>query len=61
MMSSQTEEKTENRLSVRLDEQIAKRFERVVKASKRSKTSILEECLEKVLPRLEKDYLGSSG
>lgn len=57
-MCNQPEEKPENRVSVRLDEQIAERFERVVKASKRSKTSILEECLEKVLPRLEKEYLG---
>ena len=57
-MCNQPEEKPENRVSVRLDEQIAERFERVVKASKRSKTSILEECLEKVLPPLEKEYLG---
>lgn len=32
------------------------RFERVVKASKRSKTSLVEECLEKFLPELEKQY-----
>jgi predicted transcriptional regulator len=45
-----------DRLSVRLDPPIAERFARVVEASKRSKTSILEECLEEVLPALEKQY-----
>ncbi len=41
---------------MRLDEPIATRFEKVVTASKRTKTSIIEECLEKQLPLLEKQY-----
>jgi predicted DNA-binding protein len=45
------------KLAMRLDPPINDRFQRVVKASKRSKTSIVEECLERVLPELEKQYL----
>jgi predicted DNA-binding protein len=44
------------RISIRLDLPIAERFERIVTASKRSKTSIIEECLEGHLPKLEKQY-----
>lgn len=46
----------DNKLSARLDNTLAVRFKRVVAASKRSKTSILEECLQTALPRLEKQY-----
>jgi len=46
----------DNRLAVRLDEPLAVRFHQVVAASKRTKTSILEECLEEALPKLEKQY-----
>jgi len=49
-------EKPETRISFRLDEHVARRFERIVTASKRSKTSIIEECLEVALPKLEKQY-----
>lgn len=49
-------EPVESRISVRLEQPIAERFARVVTASKRTKTSILEECLEEVLPKLEKQY-----
>ena len=41
---------------MRLDEPIATRFHRVVEASRRSKTSIIEECLERVLPEMERRY-----
>jgi predicted DNA-binding protein len=49
----------EGRVAMRLDPPINDRFQRVVKASKRSKTSIIEECLERILPELEKQYLKS--
>lgn len=52
-------EAVDPRVAVRLDDPLALRFSRVVKASKRSKTSIVEECLEQVLPKLEKQYLRS--
>jgi len=39
-----------------MDESIANRFVEVVRASKRTKTSIIEECLEVALPMLEKQY-----
>ena len=42
------------RISIRLDAPIAQRLDRVVEASKRTTTSILEECLEEGLPKLEK-------
>ena len=44
------------KVSLRLDVPIAERFERVVSASRRTKTSIIEECLEKALTTLEKQY-----
>ena len=44
-------------IAFRMDPPVFERFERVVTASKLSKTSIIEECLEKVLPQLEKQYL----
>lgn len=44
-------------VSFRLREDIQKRFLRVVQVSKRSKTSIIEECLEGHLPAMEKHYL----
>jgi predicted DNA-binding protein len=44
-------------LAMRLYPAINARFQRVVKFSKRSKTSIVLECLEKVLPEMEKQYL----
>ena len=43
-------------VAFRMDPPVYERFDRVVKASKRSKTSIIEECIEKVLPGLEKKY-----
>jgi hypothetical protein len=45
-----------DRLSMRLQDPLADRFEKVVVASRRSKTSIIEECLEKALPELERQY-----
>lgn len=48
-----TEEKTE-RISMRLEEPFATLLNRVQKASKRTKTSIIEECLERALPALER-------
>lgn len=61
MKQRQTQVSAENenpdtRVSFRLDDQIARRFDRVVKASKRSKTSIVEECLQEALPKLERQY-----
>jgi predicted DNA-binding protein len=43
-------------IAVRLPADMFSRFERVVEASKRSKTSVVEECMEKILPELEKRY-----
>jgi len=43
-------------VSSRLPRPLHDRFCLVVKVSKRSKTSILEECLEAKLPELEKQY-----
>ena len=54
--ASAAEGEVDPRISLRLDEDIALRFARVVKASRRTKTSVIEECLEKVLPDLEKQY-----
>ncbi len=42
---------------MRLDENLNTRVNRVVKASRRTKTSVIEECLEEKLPVLEKRYL----
>jgi predicted DNA-binding protein len=42
--------------NLRLEEDMFKRLQRVVGASKRTKTSIIEECLEKALPELERQY-----
>jgi predicted transcriptional regulator len=44
------------RISFRLDQPLAARFEKIVQASRRSKTSIIEESLEEVLPRLERRF-----
>jgi len=52
---SQNTESNE-RISFRLDKPISSRFQKVVDASKRTKTSIIEECLEKALPELERQY-----
>lgn len=52
----QKQDNATNRISFRLDTPIAERFERVVAASKRSKTSVIEECLQATLPKLEKQY-----
>lgn len=43
-------------ITVRLDDSLAHRFLHIVRASKRSKTSVVMECLERVLPDLEKQY-----
>ena len=43
-------------ITTRLRPDLAKRFNWVVEASKRSKTSIVEECLDAVLPGLQKRY-----
>ncbi len=58
MTKKTTEPEVKDRLSVRLDRPLAERFEKVVTVSKRSRTSIIEECLEEVLPKMEKQYLG---
>lgn len=39
-----------------LPPELSNRFKRVVEKSQRSKTSIVIECLEKALPRLERKY-----
>lgn len=44
------------RLAVRLVPPISSRFDRVLEASRRTKTSIIQECLEKTLPTLEKQF-----
>lgn len=54
--AKQQQEPVDTRVALRLDEPLAKRFHKVVNASKRSKTSIVEECLEDVLPKLERQY-----
>ena len=45
------------RVSIRLEEPISTRFLNVVTVSRRTKTSVIEECLAEQLPRLEKKYL----
>lgn len=50
----------DNRISVRLDHPIADRLHRVVMASKRTRTSVLEECLEHGLPKLEKQFASAA-
>lgn len=62
MMDQQTAADRENGqvrtpVSFRLRGDIETRFMRVVQVSKRSKTSIIEECLEGHLPSMEKYYL----
>lgn len=47
---------TDGRISIRLDLALARRFEAVVEASRRSKTSVIEESLEKMLPEFERQY-----
>jgi len=47
---------TNGRISFRLDEPMSTRFKKVVLASKRTQTSIIEECLEKALPELERQF-----
>jgi predicted DNA-binding protein len=42
------------RISFRLHAPLAQRVERVKTASKRTRTSIIDECLERALPKLEK-------
>lgn len=44
------------RISVRLQPQMESRVSRVVRKSKRTKTSVLIECVEAYLPVLEKQY-----
>ena len=39
-----------------MDEETFKRLQRLEKGTRRSRTSIIEECLEKALPELEKRY-----
>ena len=46
----------QGRISLRLDPPINSRFEAIVKASRRSKTSLIEECIERLLPDFEKRY-----
>lgn len=53
---SQAEVVSDGRISLRLDTPIAERFEKVVKASRRTKTSLIEEALEVVLPKFEKQH-----
>lgn len=43
-------------VNFRLDADIYTRFEAVAKASRRSKTSVIEECIEKALPEIERRY-----
>jgi hypothetical protein len=47
----------DRRIASRLDPAIAIRFVAVLRASKRHKTSLLEESLEAILPDWEKQYL----
>lgn len=44
------------RITFRLDAPLAERLTKVVLASKRTTTSVLEECLEEALPQLEKQF-----
>lgn len=44
------------RIAVRLVPPLADRFNKVVEVSKRTKTSIVEECLQDGLTKLEKQY-----
>lgn len=44
------------KIGLRLDHDISVRFERVVIASKRTRTSIVLECIEEMLPKLERQY-----
>ena len=46
------------RISFRLDAGLTERLELIVEVSRRTRTSILEECLEEELPGLETRYLG---
>lgn len=43
-------------MSVKLEEDLMARFERVQVASRRTKKSVLEECLERALPLLEERF-----
>jgi predicted DNA-binding protein len=45
-------------VAFRMDPPIYQRFDRLVKVSKRTKSSILDECIEKMLPELEARYKG---
>lgn len=49
------------RISFRLKRQLRPRLTRVVKVSRRTITSIVEECLEEKLPELERLYLHQGG
>lgn len=49
-------EPAKTRISLRLDEGLAVRFDNLVGASRRTKTSVIEQCLEEMLPKLEKQY-----
>ena len=48
---------TSERISFRLKQPLADRFSRVVIASRRTQTSIIDECLEDKLPNLEARYI----
>lgn len=43
-------------ISFQMNDPLRERFEKVVAASRRTKTSILEECLEQTLPKLEERF-----
>jgi predicted transcriptional regulator len=43
-------------VSMRLEEPLAIRLSRIVEVSRRTTTSVIEECLEEKLPHLEKRY-----
>lgn len=54
--SNKPRSETTQPVNFRLDETLTGRFEKVAKVSRRTKTSIMEECLEVMLPKLEERY-----
>jgi predicted transcriptional regulator len=55
MKDKLTTEKTEA-VTIRLNKESAARLRRIIEVSKRSKTSVILECLQGFLPELERQY-----